>query len=104
MGGRGKAGGIKLANSPEEAATIAEGMLGKLLKTAQAEGVVNRVLIEEALDIASEYYLSATIDRTSKSIVMMASSMGGVDIEEVAENHPDKIAKLVIDPAYGPLD
>jgi succinyl-CoA synthetase beta subunit len=104
MGGRGKAGGIKLANGPDEAATLAENMIGKLLKTAQAEGIVNRVLIEQALDIASEYYLSATIDRTSKSIVMMASSMGGVDIEEVAENHPDKIAKLVIDPAYGPLD
>jgi len=104
MGGRGKAGGIKVANSPDEAATIAEGMLGKLLKTAQAEGIVKRVWIEQALDIASEYYLSATIDRTSKSIVMMASSMGGVDIEEVAENHPDKIAKLIIDPAYGPLD
>ncbi len=100
VGGRGKAGGIKLADNPSEARTLAEAMLGKPLKGL----IVHHVLIEEALDIASEYYLAATIDRTSKSVIMMASSMGGVDIEEVAASHPDKIVKLIIDPAYGPLD
>lgn len=100
IGGRGKAGGIKLASSPEEARAHADGMLGKPLRGL----VVKRVLVEEALDIASEYYLAVTVDRTSKRAVMMASSMGGIDIEEVAESHPDKIARLAVDPAYGPLD
>jgi succinyl-CoA synthetase beta subunit len=100
VGGRGKAGGIKLANSPDEARDHAAGMLGKPLKGLP----VNRVLVEEALDIASEYYLAVTVDRNSKRAVIMASAMGGIDIEEVAEAHPDKIVRLSIDPAYGPLD
>jgi succinyl-CoA synthetase beta subunit len=100
VGGRGKAGGIKLANNPAEAKELAAAMLGKPLKGL----IVNHVLIEEAVDIAAEYYISATIDRTSKRVIMMASSMGGVDIEEVAASHPDKIVKLIVDPAYGPLD
>jgi succinyl-CoA synthetase beta subunit len=99
-GGRGKLGFIKLAATPDEAAQHAQAMLG-----AQIKGLtVNRVLVEEAIDIASEYYLSATIDRTSKRAIMMASAEGGVDIEEVAEHTPEKIVKLPIDPAYGPLD
>jgi succinyl-CoA synthetase beta subunit len=99
-GGRGKLGFIKLAGTPDEAAQHAQAMLG-----AQIKGLtVNRVLVEEAIDIASEYYLSATIDRTTKRAIMMASSEGGVDIEEVAEHTPEKIIKLPIDPAYGPLD
>ncbi len=100
VGGRGKAGGVKLANSPEEARTYAGGMLGKPLKGF----IVNHVLVEQALDIASEYYLALTIDRSSKSVIAIASAMGGIDIEEVAENHPDKIGKLAIDTAYGPHD
>jgi succinyl-CoA synthetase beta subunit len=100
VGGRGKAGGIKLADSPAAAEEIARAMLGSTLKGF----LVKHVLVEEALDIASEYYLAATIDRTSKRVVMMASAMGGIDIEEVAAAHPDKIAKLAIDPAYGPFD
>jgi succinyl-CoA synthetase beta subunit len=100
VGGRGKAGGIKLANSPEEARAAAEGMLGKPLKGL----IVHHVLVEEALNIAAEYYLAVTIDRTPKRAVMIASAMGGIDIEEVAASTPEKIAKLVIDPAYGPLD
>ena len=100
IGGRGKAGGIKLANTPTEARDYAEGMLGKPLRGL----IVNRVLIEEALDIAQEYYLSATIDRTSKRIVFIASSKGGMDIEEIADTEPDSIIKHSIDPAYGPLD
>ncbi|HZT08448.1 MAG TPA: ADP-forming succinate--CoA ligase subunit beta [Chloroflexota bacterium] len=100
VGGRGKAGGIKLADTPADARTLAAGMLGQPLKGL----VVRHVLVERALDIAAEYYLSATIDRMSKRVIMMASAMGGVDIEEVAASHPDKIVKLVVDPAYGPLD
>lgn len=100
IGGRGKAGGIKLASSPDEARAHAEAMLGKPLRGL----TVGRVLVEQALDIRSEYYLAVTIDRTSKRPVMMLSSMGGIDIEEVAAQHPDRIARLTIDPAYGPLD
>jgi succinyl-CoA synthetase beta subunit len=100
IGGRGKAGGIKLASSSDEARAHAAGMLGKPLRGL----TVNRVLVEQALDIASEYYLAVTIDRTSKRPVMMLSTMGGIDIEEVAAQHPEKIARLIIDPAYGPMD
>ena len=100
VGGRGKAGGIKLASTPEEARAAAEGMLGKPLKGL----IVHHVLVEEALNIASEYYLAVTIDRTPKRAVMIASAMGGIDIEEVAAETPEKIVKLAIDPAYGPLD
>jgi succinyl-CoA synthetase beta subunit len=100
VGGRGKAGGIKLAESPDEAHAHAEAMLGKPLKGL----IVERVLIEEALDIQREYYLSVTVDRTTKQVMMMASARGGIDIEEVAAEDPDDIAKLAIDPAYGPMD
>ncbi len=99
VGGRGKAGGIKLADSPAAARAAAEGMLGKPLKGL----MVHHVLVEEALAIAAEYYLSVTIDRTPKRPVMIASAMGGVDIEEVAATTPDKIARLTVDPAYGPM-
>jgi succinyl-CoA synthetase beta subunit len=99
VGGRGKAGGIKVVNTPAEARAAAEGMLGKPLKGL----MVHHVLVEEALAIASEYYLSVVIDRTTKRPVMIASAAGGIDIEEVAANTPEKIARLVIDPAYGPL-
>ena len=100
VGGRGKAGGVKLANTPAEARDYAAGMLGKPLKGF----VVKHVLVEQALDIASEYYFALTIDRTTKGPIMMASSMGGMDIEEVSSSHPDKIVKLPIDVAYGPRD
>lgn len=100
VGGRGKAGGIRLASTPEEARSHAEGMLGKPLKGF----LVKHVLVEQALDIKSEYYFALTIDRATKSVIAMASSMGGVDIEEVAASHPDRIARTAIDPAYGPHD
>ncbi|MPZ14252.1 MAG: ADP-forming succinate--CoA ligase subunit beta [Chloroflexi bacterium] len=100
VGGRGKAGGIKLAHDPDEARAFAEAMLGKPLKGL----LVEQVLVEEALDIASEYYLSVTVDRATKRALMMASALGGVDIEEVAASHPDRISRLPIDPAYGPMD
>lgn len=99
-GGRGKAGFIKLASTPEEAERLAAGMLGQSFKGY----VIRRLLIEEAQSIAAEYYLAVTIDRTSKSPLMMLSAMGGVDIEEVAAAHPEKIARLPIDVAFGPLD
>jgi succinyl-CoA synthetase beta subunit len=103
-GGRGKAGGVKLARSANEAARIANEMLGKKLITIQTgpEGrVVKRVLIEEGLEVARELYLGLVIDRTSARPVFMASSEGGVEIEVVAAEHPEKILKEFIDPALG---
>jgi succinyl-CoA synthetase beta subunit len=99
-GGRGKAGFIKLANTPEEAKRYAADMLGQTFKGF----LISRLLIEEAVDIAAEYYLAITVDRESKSPVMICSAKGGVDIEEVAESDPDAIVSLVIDVAYGPWD
>jgi succinyl-CoA synthetase beta subunit len=100
VGGRGKAGGIKLVNTPEEARAAAAALLGKPLKGL----LVRYVLVEEALPIAAEYYLSVTIDRVPKRPVMIASAMGGVDIEEVAATTPERIARLEVDPAFGPFD
>ncbi len=103
-GGRGKAGGVKLAANAEEAERIAKEMLGKKLVTAQTgpEGrVVRRLLIEEGLEIASEFYLGMLIDRAAAGPVFMASSEGGVEIEVVASEHPEKILKEFINPAVG---
>lgn len=97
VGGRGKAGGIKVAKDAPEAREIAGNMLGSKLKGLTVE----KVLVEEALDIRREYYLGITIDRAAQQNVIMVSSVGGVDIEEVAEQSPDKIAKLDINPATG---
>ncbi|MCL4370312.1 MAG: ADP-forming succinate--CoA ligase subunit beta [Chloroflexi bacterium] len=100
VGGRGKAGGIKLANSPSEARQYAEGMLGKPLKGF----TVSYALVEEALNIASEYYLGITVDRNAEKPIVMLSRMGGVDIEEVAATQPQAIAKMHVDPAWGLWD
>ncbi len=103
-GGRGKGGGVKLAKSPAEAKKIAGEMLGMMLKTIQTgpEGQkVNTLYIEEGLDIEKEYYLGVTLDRASSRITFMASTEGGVEIEEVAEKHPEKILRETIDPAIG---
>jgi succinyl-CoA synthetase beta subunit len=103
-GGRGKAGGVKIAKNPKDAEGLAHEMLGKKLVTPQTgpEGrVVRRVLIEEGLDIARELYLGMVIDRATARPVMMASSEGGVEIEVVAAEHPEKILKEFIDPAVG---
>jgi len=103
-GGRGKAGGVKLARDPKEAESVAHDMLGKKLVTPQTgpEGrVVRRVLIEEGLDIARELYLGLVIDRALARPVVMASSEGGVEIEVVAAEHPENILKEYIDPAVG---
>jgi succinyl-CoA synthetase beta subunit len=103
-GGRGKGGGVKLAHNPVEAETLAGQILGMTLVTHQTgpEGrVVRRVLIEEGLDVARELYLGVVVDRASGWPVFMASSEGGVEIEVVAAEHPEKILKEFIDPAVG---
>lgn len=103
-GGRGKAGGVKLARSLEEVEEFAGGMLGSTLKTLQTgdEGLpINKVLIEEGLDIVNELYLSVLVDRSSKRIVFMGSSEGGMNIEDVAAETPEKIINIKVDPAAG---
>lgn len=100
-GGRGKAGGIKTANTPEEAEREARELLGTRLVTLQTtpEGVpVSKVLVEEAIDIRRELYLGLVIDGTNRLPVMMASEAGGMEIEEVAQLSPEKILKAYIDP------
>jgi len=103
-GGRGKAGGIKMVNGPEEAEKAARQLIGTRLVTHQtgAEGVpVSRVLVEEASSVARELYLSVLVDGTSRLPVMMASEAGGMDIEEVAQSAPQKIFRSYVDPAIG---
>src|SRR5262245_44220839 len=103
-GGRGKGGGVKLAKSPEEAEQLAKQMLGMTLVTHQTgpEGKkVGRLLIEEGLQIERELYVSMVIDRASERPVIIASSEGGMDIEEVAASRPEKILKEFIDPGTG---
>jgi succinyl-CoA synthetase beta subunit len=99
VGGRGKAGGIKLAASPAEARTVAGQILGMDLKGLTVE----KVLVEQQVKISKEYYAGITLDRAKKRFVLMLSSMGGVDIEDVAATDPDAIIKTWIDPAYGLL-
>jgi succinyl-CoA synthetase beta subunit len=103
-GGRGKGGGVKLAKSPEEAQDVASRILGMMLKTHQTgpEGQkVKRVLVEEGMDIRQELYLGVVIDRQAGLPVIMASSAGGMEIEEVARTRPDAIVKVHVDPATG---
>ncbi len=97
VAGRGKAGGIKFAADPAEARSEAAGLLGKRIKDIP----VGSLLIEAALDIADQYYLSVTTDRTTRSYVVLASTEGGVDVEEVAANTPEKIARHQVDPLAG---
>jgi succinyl-CoA synthetase beta subunit/malate-CoA ligase subunit beta len=106
-GGRGKAGGVKVVNSLEDVRKTADAMIGTRLVTHQTgpEGsVVQRVWIEQASDIRHEYYLGFVIDRGTQRITIIASSEGGMDIEDVAKSSPDKIVKEVIDPAIGLRD
>lgn len=103
-GGRGKAGGVKVARNLDEVRLYAEQILGKTLITHQTgpEGkVVKRLLIEEGCDIRQEYYIGLVVDRGTGRVVMMASEEGGTEIEEVAARSPEKIFKEVIDPAVG---
>ncbi|MDP7344229.1 MAG: hypothetical protein QF767_12885, partial [Alphaproteobacteria bacterium] len=103
-GGRGKAGGVKLCKSAEEAVQCAHDMFGKVLVTHQtgpAGKEVRRVYIEDGCDIATELYVGAVIDRSSARVAFMASSEGGVEIEQVAAESPEKIITATIDPAVG---
>jgi len=103
-GGRGKAGGVKVAKNLDEARTYAEEILGKTLVTHQTgpEGKeVKRLLVEEGCDIKKEYYVGLVLDRETSRVVLMASEEGGTEIEEVAEKTPEKIFKEVIDPVVG---
>lgn len=103
-GGRGKAGGVKLVSSPEECSEFASQWLGKNLVTYQTDEngqPVSRILVESCTDIANELYLGAVVDRTSGRIVFMASTEGGVEIEKVAEETPDRILRATIDPLVG---
>jgi succinyl-CoA synthetase beta subunit len=103
-GGRGKGGGVKLARSMADVETLAGQILGMQLKTHQTgpEGQkVRRLLVEEGADIKKEYYVAALTDRATQKVAMMASSEGGMDIEQVAHDTPDKIIKVFIEPATG---
>ncbi len=100
VGGRGKAGGIRLVNTPEEAEEAATQILGMKIMGLP----VRKVLIDEAADIKTEIYLGITNDRTKRCPVMIASAEGGVEIEEVAKTHPDKIVRVWIDPLLGLQD
>ncbi|MBT3147400.1 ADP-forming succinate--CoA ligase subunit beta [Neptunomonas phycophila] len=103
-GGRGKAGGVKLVETPEAAKEFAANWLGKNLVTYQTDEngqPVSKILVETCTDIAQELYLGAVVDRSTRSIVFMASTEGGVEIEKVAEETPEKILKASIDPLTG---
>ena len=103
-GGRGKAGGVKLVKTKEEISAFAENWLGKNLVTYQTDEAgqpVTKILVETCTDIAQELYLGAVVDRATRSIVFMASTEGGVEIETVAEETPEKILKAAIDPLVG---
>ncbi len=100
VGGRGKAGGIKLADTPDDAELIADKILGMEIKGLK----VRKVLVDEAAAIDTELYLGMVIDRALRRVVMMGSSEGGVDIEEVAATTPEKIIKVAMDPFLGLKD
>ena len=103
-GGRGKAGGVRLVDSPAEAQSFAEEWLGKNLVTYQTDAngqPVSKILVESCTDIAQELYLGAVVDRATRRVVFMASTEGGVEIEKVAEETPEKILKAIIDPMTG---
>ncbi|PRP61015.1 succinate--CoA ligase subunit beta, partial [Bacillus halotolerans] len=100
-GGRGKAGGVKLASSKDEIKDFASHWLGKNLVTYQTDEKgqpVHKILVESCTDIDSELYLGAVVDRATRRVTFMASTEGGVEIEKVAEETPEKIFKVEIDP------
>ncbi len=100
VGGRGKAGGVRKATSVNEAKKVATELFGSNIKGH----IVKKLLVEEMLEIKSEFYVGLTIDRSSKSIVTILSTMGGMDVEEVAAKYPQKIARQKIDPRWGLWD
>lgn len=106
MGGRGKAGGVKLFTSATEAADFAQELIGKKLVSIQnpAGMIVEKVLVAQTVDIAKEFYLSVLLDRDVQRLVVMISAKGGMDIEEVAATEPEAIVRLHVDPAWGLSD
>ena len=106
MGGRGKAGGVKLFTDAEAAGEFARELIGKKLVSNQnPEGmVVEKILVVNTVDIAQEFYVAVLMDRNLQKNIVMLSAEGGVEIEDVAENNPDAIVKLAIDPAFGITD
>jgi succinyl-CoA synthetase beta subunit len=100
VGGRGKAGGIKIVKSVEEAGEIAREMLGKSIKGE----VIRKIYVEELVDVKEEWYLSVTLDRVEKSFSLIFSPLGGVDIEEIALKSPENIFRIKIDPRWGLWD
>lgn len=106
-GGRGKGGGVKLARSIDEVRQLSSEILGMQLITHQTSPQgqkVRRLLVEEGADIKKEYYVGIVTDRGTQRVCVMASSEGGMDVEEVAEKHPEKILKVFVDPAKGLTD
>jgi len=99
VGGRGKAGGVKMAKTPEEAEARAKDIIGMRIKGIE----VQRVLVAAAVDIAAEFYVSLAVDRTGKAIQCIASASGGMDIEEIAATQPERIVRFPLDPARGPV-
>lgn len=106
MGGRGKAGGVKLFTDAAEAGAFAKELIGKRLVSIQNPSgmLVERILVAETVDIAQEFYVSVLLDRNIQKNIVMISAEGGMEIEEVAEKNPDAIVKLAIDPAWGLSD
>ncbi len=106
MGGRGKAGGVKLFDNAADAGKFGLELMGKKLVSIQnpAGMVVEKILVAEQIDIAEEYYLSVLMDRATAKLVVMISKEGGMEIEEVAHDNPDAIVKVQVDPAYGVWD
>ncbi|MCU0315085.1 MAG: ADP-forming succinate--CoA ligase subunit beta [Fimbriimonadaceae bacterium] len=106
MGGRGKAGGVKLFTDSQAASDFTKELIGKRLISIQnPDGmIVEQVLVAEQIDIAEEFYLSVLLDRSEQKLVVMISKEGGMEIEEVAEEHPEAIVRLHVDPAWGLSD
>lgn len=106
MGGRGKAGGVKLFDNADAASDFTKELIGKRLVSIQNPTgmVVERVLVAELVDIAKEFYVAVLLDRNIQKSIVMISAEGGMEIEEVAEHHPDAIVKLAIDPQWGLCD
>jgi len=106
MGGRGKAGGVKLFDDADSAAAFARELIGKRLVSIQNPSgmIVEKILIAEQVDIDKEFYVSVLLDRAAQRNIVMISAKGGMDIEEVAESDPDAIIKIPIDPAWGVAD
>ena len=103
-GARGKAGGIVICSSNEDISNAADNLLGKRLITHQtgSQGkLVHRLYVEEAIEIANEYYIGFVLDREKEQIGVIASSQGGVEIEEIAQSQPDSIVRTTVEPAVG---